>query len=340
MSEGIDYILDQVAEDIMGTNLYFTNERLHQIATQNLDNLIKYKYPYGSVYDNYEGEVRNNIVRTGLSAIQGVTDAIYGGINQIPGVNIEAPRAIKQRNKWEKMVNGAGEFGYGFAVGGGLGKLAGSVGMLGNGTGLISRGLRAVLMDNPGTAAMAGIGAGLSNGYFDPQTTYGKITSGVLGGFAGAGVPSVLKGGIKYSKNAWNDWFSNPYEGMEGASVQLKGYRYKPQEAIEALLKQQDGYVRAATKKKGIGDIDFVYGKGGDKGYGLAHIIDRRNSEGIDGQEFVRGIPELIENGVVQNRPSHLGRYYIDDSVREGVIRKDWNGKNRNWVVTSYNKKP
>ncbi len=35
------------------------------------------------------------------------------------------------------------------------------------------------------------------------------------------------------------------------------------------------GYVSGAIYKEGIGDIDFIYGKSGDKGYGLAHINTR-----------------------------------------------------------------
>ena len=59
----------------------------------------------------------------------------------------------------------------------------------------------------------------------------------------------------------------------------------KPAEAIDKLLEQKQGFVPKATNKEGIGDIDFVWG---DSGKGLRHVIERRNAEGIDGQQFVK----------------------------------------------------
>ena len=52
-----------------------------------------------------------------------------------------------------------------------------------------------------------------------------------------------------------------------------------------------------------IGDIDFLWGKEGDparnykKGYGISHIIARRNQEGQDGVEMAMLMPEVIMRG-------------------------------------------
>lgn len=119
----------------------------------------------------------------------------------------------------------------------------------------------------------------------------------------------------------------------------FREYSYKPKEAIDFLLKQKSGYVPAAINKNGIGDIDFVYGKGGKNGYGLAHIIERRNSENNNGIEFVKQLPELIEKGQVITKIKHTDRKYILSKNKEITVRLDYNGEKRNWIVTAYTKK-
>ena len=44
-------------------------------------------------------------------------------------------------------------------------------------------------------------------------------------------------------------------------------------------MSEKAGYVPAAMHKEGIGDIDFVYGKGGTTGYGLAHVLEKHGEE-------------------------------------------------------------
>lgn len=110
----------------------------------------------------------------------------------------------------------------------------------------------------------------------------------------------------------------------------------KPNEAIKHLLKNKEGYVPAAISKDEIGDIDFVYGKGGAKGFGLAHIIEQRNKEGIDGEKFVKTLPQIIQKGKVISKNNHPGRKYIVSDDKEVAIRLDYNGQERNWIVSAY----
>ena len=116
-------------------------------------------------------------------------------------------------------------------------------------------------------------------------------------------------------------------------------FRGNPEGAIEKLLQEKNGYVSGAVYKEGIGDIDFIYGQPGKNGYGLAHIIERRNQQGINGEEFVREIPELIKSGNVYTQLNYPGRKYIVSGDKEAAVRLDWNGENRNWLVTAYMKK-
>ena len=110
----------------------------------------------------------------------------------------------------------------------------------------------------------------------------------------------------------------------------------KPKEAIEHLMKTKEGHVPAAFHKKGLGDIDLPWGKAGKKGFGLAHIIERRNQSGMDGEAFARSLPVLIRDGRVETRPNYPGRAYIVSEKAETAIRLEWDGKRRNWIVTAY----
>lgn len=123
-----------------------------------------------------------------------------------------------------------------------------------------------------------------------------------------------------------NDHFGPAYPAFKG----------KPHEAIEHLLKEKSGHVPGAFHKDGLGDIDLPYGKGGKDGYGLAHIIERREKSGLDGTQFVRELPKLVEEGRVEHRTSAPGRAYIVHEKMEAAIRLDWDDKARNWMVTAY----
>lgn len=113
-------------------------------------------------------------------------------------------------------------------------------------------------------------------------------------------------------------------------------YAGKPADAIEHLLREKRGHVPGAFHKKGLGDIDLPYGKTGKGGFGLAHIIERRNAQGFDGEAFVRELPKLIEEGRVEYRREYKNRAYIVHEGKEAVVRLDWDGKDRKWLVSAY----
>ena len=127
-------------------------------------------------------------------------------------------------------------------------------------------------------------------------------------------------------------------------------YSGKPKEAIEYLLKEKNGYVPNAIYKEGVGNIDIIWGEAGTGkgGYGLAHIIRRRNEEGYNGEEFVKQLPDIIEHGKIYSKIAKIdnkGRYvrkneedrvYIGTRDKEIVIRLTWNDETHNWLLTGY----
>ncbi len=138
------------------------------------------------------------------------------------------------------------------------------------------------------------------------------------------------KGGSK-SKNE-KQKSRKTYAEMCGTAY--KEYSGKPQEAIEHLLDAKNGYVPAAAHKDGIGDIDFLWGEpksNNTKGYGFAHIIERREEQGIDGVSIIKQIPEIIKNGKVGD--GYDGRKTITYNDSMIVLAKE---DKSNWILTEY----
>ncbi|MGL2459733.1 DUF3519 domain-containing protein [Helicobacter pylori] len=96
--------------------------------------------------------------------------------------------------------------------------------------------------------------------------------------------------------------------------------------------------------------MDFVWGTPKTKdsvGYGLAHIIERREqqafSDGLSEAEakeyalnIVKSIPEVLEKG--SKGTDHLGRVFVDyENIRVG-LNNTWNNKDleNHWVISSY----
>ncbi|HEF3552259.1 TPA: hypothetical protein R9131_000597 [Campylobacter upsaliensis] len=130
---------------------------------------------------------------------------------------------------------------------------------------------------------------------------------------------------------------------------------YKGKEAIEKLLEEQRGQVRGAFYKEGLGEIDLVWGEITDlekhKGYGLAHILDKRKSEFVEqgasqseaaqkAAEFAKNeISNIMQNGKIINKANEATR--IETQDYRLILKQNWKGeptKNK-WLVTAYMKK-
>ncbi len=124
-------------------------------------------------------------------------------------------------------------------------------------------------------------------------------------------------------------------------------FALKPKEALEKLLQEKNGQVAGTAFRDDLGGIDFVWGKDGKDGYGLAHILEKRekqytrlelNAEQIKERtdELLKSIPEVIENGTLFK--DDLGRVSVElNNIRVG-LKNTWdnNSLNNHFVVTSY----
>ncbi|WP_240659584.1 DUF3519 domain-containing protein, partial [Helicobacter pylori] len=121
----------------------------------------------------------------------------------------------------------------------------------------------------------------------------------------------------------------------------------KPKEALEKLLQEKNGQVAGAAFRDDLGGIDFVWGKDGKDGYGLAHILEKREKQytrlGLNADqikertdELVKSIPEVIENGTLFK--DDLGRVSVElNDVKVGLTNQ-WFGNDlkNHLIVTSY----
>ncbi|EPZ92721.1 hypothetical protein N207_08615, partial [Helicobacter pylori UM114] len=143
-------------------------------------------------------------------------------------------------------------------------------------------------------------------------------------------------------------------EALQHAITPLKqfGKNYaefvlRPKEALEKLLQEKNGQVAGAAFRDDLGGIDFVWGKDGKDGYGLARILEKREKQytrlGLNAEqtkertdELLRSIPEVIENGTLFK--DDLGHVSVElNNIRVG-LKNTWDNNNLNnhFVVTSY----
>ncbi|MCQ2983644.1 DUF3519 domain-containing protein, partial [Helicobacter pylori] len=124
-------------------------------------------------------------------------------------------------------------------------------------------------------------------------------------------------------------------------------FALKPKEALEKLLQEKNGQVAGAAFRDDLGGIDFVWGKDGKDGYGLAHILEKREKQytrlGLNAEqikertdELLKSIPEVIENGTLFK--DDLGRVSVGlNDVKVGLTNQ-WFGDDlkNHLIVTSY----
>lgn len=116
---------------------------------------------------------------------------------------------------------------------------------------------------------------------------------------------------------------------------------YKGAEAIEKLLKEKKGHIKAAFHRPEIGDITLVWGN--EKG-GLFHVIEKRDklkAQGIgkiSGLEMARKIPEIINNGEYKNNNGVLS-FWLGNNYKVGIKEK-FDEEKKVFIVTAMENLP
>lgn len=124
------------------------------------------------------------------------------------------------------------------------------------------------------------------------------------------------------------------------------------QGAVKKLLAEKQGQVAGAfyrddlAKATGTGEIDLVWG---DSTKGLQHILERRvadfETQGLTKEQatqkalwFVENdLNDIITNGNI-SFSKVMNRVFFDTDTQKAVIALDYDGKDRKWILTAFNK--
>ena len=180
--------------------------------------------------------------------------------------------------------------------------------------------------------AVYGYGRGLMEGKNPTQTA---LEDSAFGFWAGAAVGSAIGKLVSKARaaetkgiNQMRKYWGIPWRKASG----------NPELAIKTLMDHQRGFVPNVFNKQGIGNFDLPWG---NSNFGLQHIIKRRNSQGINTENFVKNIPNIIKEGKSFNKKGHIDRVYLSNNIDEIAVRQNYkpeNGSNikRNWVTSTY----
>ena len=142
----------------------------------------------------------------------------------------------------------------------------------------------------------------------------------------------------------------NNKKTMQRLAKDKELYKVKSKGAIETLLTAKMGHIQGAFYRKELGDIDLVWGEITDlekhKGYGLAHILDKRKAEFMQqglseaeaeakALELINNIPNIISKGKIIK--DEKGRFRIELDNQILGIKDNWHGTPTNkWIITTY----
>ncbi|KAB0670357.1 hypothetical protein F6V30_09395 [Oryzomonas sagensis] len=107
------------------------------------------------------------------------------------------------------------------------------------------------------------------------------------------------------------------------------------QGAVERLMKYQTGEAMAALHHPDVGDIDLVWGKEGTPekeykdGFGFAKIK-------IKHPEVAGDLQNILDTMSVVSRGKN--RIRLESNDHQAVVRLDWDGKEKQWLLTEFEK--
>lgn len=107
----------------------------------------------------------------------------------------------------------------------------------------------------------------------------------------------------------------------------------KGQAAVEKLIQEKRGHVKGAFVREDIGAIDLFWGNGD---VGLQHILDRREEQGIDTAEFVKGMTEVVEQGTFGGPAKAKDSFIFRTKDKSAVIAYTFKSNDVQYVLSSF----
>lgn len=111
---------------------------------------------------------------------------------------------------------------------------------------------------------------------------------------------------------------------------EFKGY--KGQQAVDKLMKEKRGHVKGAFHRDDIGDIDLLWG---NDSLGLQHILMRRREQGIDGEDFVSDLANVVQQGTFRKK-NDRGNFEFFHKGKVAVVSPELWGNKITFLVTAF----
>jgi hypothetical protein len=125
-----------------------------------------------------------------------------------------------------------------------------------------------------------------------------------------------------------------PYSFDNLMGKEFKGV--KGQAAVDLLLKEKQGHVKAAFYRDDIGEIDLFWGDGRS---GLSHIVKRRKEEGANPAVFLKNIANVIEKGQMFGNNKYPDRINLAYKGKVAIIAFDLRETETTALLTAFDVK-
>ncbi|GAA7466802.1 hypothetical protein YGH035_14370 [Helicobacter pylori] len=124
-------------------------------------------------------------------------------------------------------------------------------------------------------------------------------------------------------------------------------FALKPKEALKKLLQEKSGQVAGTAYREDLGGIDFVWGKDGKSGYGLAHILESREKQyqklGLTSEqakertnELLKEIPNILQKGFKEEDRQGYAAIILNNSKVILSKFKGYNELKNHYMITSF----
>jgi isoleucyl-tRNA synthetase len=132
---------------------------------------------------------------------------------------------------------------------------------------------------------------------------------------------------------------------VDGISNELK-VKISVQQGVHSLRKAffENVDVENAMHRTELGQVSFKLGETGDAtknfkgGWGLNHIVAKRNDENLNGFDVVLKLLEVIAVGQIEKEVTSKQTIHISHDGYEAVLSKDFNGGKEVWLLTGWEK--
>lgn len=114
---------------------------------------------------------------------------------------------------------------------------------------------------------------------------------------------------------------------------EIKGKNLKGVRAIECLLRERKGHIKAAFHRDDIGDIDLCWG---DTEAGLVHIVNHRIKNKQDWRDVMRNLSNVIDFGKLEKDRERKDSYAIRLNDIRVIISKSFKGASNRLVLSGY----